>query len=188
MLLYHAGHHRLPNPDIRIGRKNADFGQGFYLSPGEEFLGKWLREHKDEHAWVNVYELDLSGLRVRHLHRDGEWYDTIRRNRAGLPGPWGEEDVIIGPIANDTVYNTYGIFTSGLLPKAQALALLRIGPEYEQVAVKTDRARAQLRWLSARELEQGELAALRAQLLREEAEYQQALAEAYARLEDGAAL
>lgn len=180
MLLYHAGHHRLPEPDIRIGRKNADFGQGFYLSPSDEFAGKWVREQKNERAWVNAYELDLSGLRVRRLRRDEDWFDYIFRNRSGLPDRYGEDDVIIGPIANDTIYNTLGIFTSGLLPKEQALSLLQIGPAYEQIAIKTDRARAQLRWFSARELEEDEVAAMRALLLREEAEYQQALAEAFA--------
>ena len=31
-ILYHTGFSAIPSPDIRYGRKNADFGQGFYLS------------------------------------------------------------------------------------------------------------------------------------------------------------
>ena len=30
--LYHAGFQVIPSPDVRYGRKNADFGQGFYLT------------------------------------------------------------------------------------------------------------------------------------------------------------
>lgn len=182
MRCYHTGHHELRDPDIRIGRKNADFGQGFYLSPSDAFAGMWVREQKDLTAWVNAYELDLSGLKVLRLERDKTWFEYISRNRAGLSDRHGEYDVIIGPIANDTIYNTFGIFTSGLLPRDLALPLLQLGHCYEQIAVRTDKARRQLRWLSARTLERDELSSLRAALLREEEQYQTMLAEAYSKL------
>ena len=33
MTLYHTSYQIIREPDVRYGRKNADFGQGFYLSP-----------------------------------------------------------------------------------------------------------------------------------------------------------
>lgn len=183
MRCYHTGHHELRNPDIRIGRKNADFGQGFYLSPSDAFAGKWVREQRDLEAYVNTYELDLSGLKVLRLQRNETWFDYIFRNRAGLSDRYGEYDLILGPIANDTIYTTFGVFTSGLLPKEQVLSLLQIGPSYEQIVIKTDRARRQLRWLSSRTLDASELSDMRESLLREEAQYQQALADAFSRFE-----
>jgi len=183
MRCYHTGHHELRDPDIRIGRKNADFGQGFYLSPSDAFAGKWVREQRDLEAFVNTYELDLSGLKVLRLQRDETWFDYIFRNRAGLSDRYGEYDVIVGPIANDTIYNTFGVFTSGLLPKEQVLSLLQIGPSFEQIVVKTDRACRQLRWLSSRTLDASALSSLRESLLREEAQYQEALAAAFSRFE-----
>lgn len=35
MILYHTSDREIQNPDIHIGRKNADFGWGFYLTPEE---------------------------------------------------------------------------------------------------------------------------------------------------------
>ena len=35
--LYHTGFHELRAPDITVGRKNADFGRGFYLSGSDAF-------------------------------------------------------------------------------------------------------------------------------------------------------
>ena len=35
--LYHTGLTEIREPDIRHGRKNADFGQGFYLTPEVDF-------------------------------------------------------------------------------------------------------------------------------------------------------
>ena len=37
MRLYHTGTIAIPSPDIRRGRVNADFGQGFYLTPDADF-------------------------------------------------------------------------------------------------------------------------------------------------------
>ena len=33
MKLYHTGYQEIRIPDLTVGRKNADFGQGFYLTP-----------------------------------------------------------------------------------------------------------------------------------------------------------
>ncbi len=176
--LFHTGYQEIREPDVHYGRKNADFGQGFYLSDNGEFAGRWARERKDGSVFVNAYELDLSGLRIHRFQRDAAWFDYIFRNRAGYADAMPEADVIIGPIANDTLYNTYGILTSGFLSKEEALRLLMIGPAYEQLVLKTDRAASQLRWLSARVLSSGELSAFRSTVEQEEAAYQKALAEA----------
>ena len=37
MKLYHTGETEIPVPDVRLGRPNADFGQGFYLTPDADF-------------------------------------------------------------------------------------------------------------------------------------------------------
>ena len=34
--LFHTGYQIITSPDITIGRRNADFGQGFYLSDNVE--------------------------------------------------------------------------------------------------------------------------------------------------------
>lgn len=86
--------------------------------------------------------------------------------------------MIVGPIANDTIYDTFGIFTSGLIDPARALELLRIGPAYEQIAVKTEKAAGKLAWVSARELSIDEVAGYRAIVAQEEAAFQEALAKA----------
>ena len=176
--LFHTGYAEIREPDIRYGRKNADFGQGFYLSDSDEFAGKWMRQHKDAVIHVNAYELDLTGLQVLRFTRDMDWLDYILRNRAGYADSHPEADVVIGPIANDTIYDTLGIMTSGVLTREQSLRLLRIGPAFEQTVVKTEKAAAQLQWLSVRTLAPGEAAQFRERVQQEEAAYQTLLAEA----------
>ena len=59
---------------------------------------------------------------------------------------------MIGPIANDTVFDTLGMIGSGFLKPEEALRLLEIGPVYTQMALKSPRAAAQLRFLGAEKL------------------------------------
>lgn len=176
--LFHTGYAEIREPDIHYGRKNADFGQGFYLSDSDEFAGKWMRERKDAVVHVNAYELDLSGLQVLRFTREKNWLEYILRNRAGYADAHPEADVVIGPIANDTIYDTLGIMTSGVLTREQPLELLRIGPAFVQTVVKTEKAAAQLKWRSARTLVPGEVARFRERVQQEEADYHALLAEA----------
>ena len=41
LYLFHTGYAEIRDPDIHYGRKNADFGQGFYLTPDREFTYRW---------------------------------------------------------------------------------------------------------------------------------------------------
>ena len=114
MKLYHTGALVIQEPDVRHGRKNADFGQGFYLTPDREFTYRWAGEN----AVVNLYELDMSGLTVCRFGRDAAWFDYIFRNRRFTDTL--SADVVIGPIANDTIFDTMGILSSGFLTPEEA--------------------------------------------------------------------
>ena len=142
--LYHAGFQVIPSPDVRYGRKNADFGQGFYLTADKAFAQKWAREQKGWRTYINRYELDPDGLSVLRLARGAEWFDYLSRNRAGKPDSLKDYDVITGPVAPDILYDTQGILTSGLLRREHALRLLLLGPEYDQTVLKTEKAAARL--------------------------------------------
>ena len=141
MKLYHTSQIEIRDPDIHHGRKNADFGQGFYLTPDLEFASRWASSD----AIVNEYELDDRGLLLHRFSRDEDWFNYIFHNRRATDEL--SADVVIGPIANDTIFDTLGIITSGLLKPADAMKLLMIGPEYTQVAVKTRQAAAHLTWI-----------------------------------------
>ena len=65
MILYHTSDREILHPDIHFGRKNADFGWGFYLTSDREFTCRWARDN----AVVNAYELDESSLDVHAFER-----------------------------------------------------------------------------------------------------------------------
>ena len=147
MILYHTGKQEIRRPDIHYGRKNADFGWGFYLTPDRDFTYRWAREH----AVVNEYELDENGLDIQTFTRSVDWFQYILNNRRGSDRL--AVDVVIGPIANDTIFDTLGIMSSGYLNSEDALKLLLIGPSYTQVAIKTERAAKQLSFVRSEKIE-----------------------------------
>ena len=170
MKLFHTGTSEIRQPDITHGRKNADFGQGFYLSPDRDFIYRWASAN----AVVNEYELDGEGLSVRSFGRDEEWFDYIFHNRRARDGLTA--DVVIGPIANDTIFETFGIISSGFLKPEDALQLLMIGPEYTQVVVKSQKAADQLKWIGAEKITG--VKEYKASLKKEQEEYQKQFAAA----------
>jgi len=175
MLLYHTGYQEIRKPDIHYGRKNADFGQGFYLTANRDFACRWAKEQRGMLPVLNTYELTEEGLAIHRFNRDDSWFGYIFSNRAGkedtLPA-----DVVIGPIANDTIYDTFGIITSGFLRREMALKLLLIGPLYEQIVIKTEKAASLLKWLSAQEISSADSQHWKEVLAAEEAEYQKLFA------------
>ncbi len=155
MKLYHTSKVEIQTPDIHHGRRNADFGPGFYLTPEKEFACRWAGKN----AVINIYELDTTDLDIHTFKRDHDWFRYIFDNRNAKDTV--AADIVIGPIANDTIYDTLGILTSGLISDEDALRLLMLGPEYTQVAIKSERATGRLKWLGAEiQADNGKYAAL----------------------------
>lgn len=175
--LFHTGFQVIKEIDLQIGRKNADFGQGFYLTPDYEFSKRWAKERKKEATIVNHYSLSLDHLKVKTLSRDEEWFHYIYGNRRGMADEWKDFDVIMGPIANDTIYNVNGITTSGLLDEKQSLPLLQIGPVYTQYVLKTKKAVDALTWISSEVVDHKTVAAYRELVIEEEEQFQTQFAE-----------
>ena len=176
LLLYHTAPGEIPEPDVRRGRKNADLGQGFYTTPDRDFALRWASPRPGEEPRINAYELDTEGLKILTLPRDRTWFDALRGNRSGAGDSLPEADVILGPVANDTICDTFGILTSGLLSPEKALAVLMTGPEYRQAVIRTEKAARRLRFLASRKITGEETEAAGAAKKREEEAFQTAAA------------
>ena len=177
MHLYHTSYQIIREPDVHHGRKNADFGQGFYLTPDYDFACRWAKERKGELPIINTYELDMSNLVIHTFERNMDWFSYLFQNRRNAADGL-EADVVIGPIANDTIYDTIGIITSGYLKDAQAVQLLMLGPAYTQVAIKTEKAAKQLAWKESRVVSAEEISSHRSSVLQEQEEYLEAIGKA----------
>ncbi len=172
MILYHIGKYEIKKPDIHYGRKNADFGQGFYLSNDLEFSLKWATFEKGTITYLNRYELDLTGLKIKEFSKDEEWFNYIYKNRNNYKDYLEEYDLIIGPIANDILFNTLGITTSGLIDLEKSFKLLSLKNSYIQFAIKTEKANSNLKFIESKIIKEEDVTKLKKKFKKEEKKFQ----------------
>lgn len=116
--LYHGFTVVVEHPSVSNGRKDLDFGPGFYLTPLFEQASKWATRmktiRKAEHAIVNTYSFSLpEGYKVRRFDAyDKEWLDFIVASRAGRQ-PWKGYDIVEGGVADDRVIDAVEAYING---------------------------------------------------------------------------
>lgn len=102
--LYHGSNVIVKQPLVNIGRKDLDFGPGFYLTPLFEQASKWAVRIKTirraEQAIVNIYGFALpQDCKVKRFDAyDKDWLDFIVDSRKGKQ-PWNGYDIIEGGVA-----------------------------------------------------------------------------------------
>lgn len=116
--LYHGSTDIVERPLVSIGRKDLDFGPGFYLTPLHEQASQWAKRtmtiRKATQAIVNVYEFTLpTDCNIKRFDAyDKEWLDFIVDSRKGKC-PWEGYDIIEGGVANDRVIDAVEAYING---------------------------------------------------------------------------
>lgn len=154
-LAYHGGTEAVPAPEIRERLNAPDFGRGFYTTESEEQAARWARRvrlvRKAAQAVVTVYDVSAlggAGLAVKEF--DGvseEWFDAVIACRGGNDVLAGF-DVVVGPVANDNVYQTLRFFETGVYSKEEAMRRLLAERLFNQVVFKTPGSLRALRYVS----------------------------------------
>ena len=80
-----------------------------------------------------------------------EWLDFVAANRSGKYV--GERyDLIFGPVANDSVYQTIGLYMSGFLSREATISELRVHKLYDQLVFATPRSFRYLKYVGTEAL------------------------------------
>ena len=117
-ILYHGSNVIVEQPLVSIGRKDLDFGPGFYLTPLFEQASKWAVRIKTirraKQAIVNTFEFTLpQDCKVKRFDAyDKEWLDFIVDSRKGKQ-PWSGYDIIEGGVADDRVIDAVEAYING---------------------------------------------------------------------------
>lgn len=142
--VYHGSTHRVVHPLVALGRKNLDFGQGFYVTTYREQAIQWaMRQQilrRSQEAWLNVYVLDMEKVSAGNyaLKRlDGynnEWLEFIAASRHGQT-PWQGYDLIEGGVANDKVVDAVEAYLAGLADVEHTLNKLAYASPNNQICL-----------------------------------------------------
>ncbi len=143
--LFHGSSVSVPSPLTGVGRREFDFGPGFYLTRIREQAERWAHRvcviRAADTPQISVYELDEDclpdGIRRLHLeHYDREWLDFITASRRGEE-PWRDYDIIEGGVANDQVIDTVEDYFAGRITAEQAIGQLRFAEPTHQMCISS---------------------------------------------------
>lgn len=145
MTLYHGSHTAVPQPLVKVGRKNVDFGQGFYLTRLEEQASAWAeiiasRRSRTVVPVVSVYTFDrekaiADGVRFLVFETYNlDWLYFVVGCRKGADHS-KEYDVVEGGVANDNVIDTVEDYEKGIITAEQALGQLQYKKVNHQICI-----------------------------------------------------
>ena len=158
--LYHGGEAPVKVPQVISPKavRPLDFGSGFYTTTSRDQARKWigirLRQHAYETGCVSHFTVDRdvlgeSDLKVLVFHGPEEaWFDFVMDNRhtAGFSHDY---DIVMGPVANDNVYETLTLFEDGIISKSEAIVRLKTYKLVDQVLFHTEAALKFLRFVDS---------------------------------------
>jgi len=145
--LYHGSWVEVNEPLAKAGRRNLDFGQGFYLTKLRQQAEHWSeviagRRGRSAKPVVSVFCFDYEGARrdgVRFLEfpeYNLDWLDYVVECRRGKDVS-SEYDIVEGGIANDNVIDTVEDYEKGVITAEQALGQLQYKEVNHQLCILT---------------------------------------------------
>ena len=169
---YHGSPFQVQFPDVYHNQTNRDFGRGFYTFTERDDAYEWALHKKKAQrcpdAFLNRYQLkDYASLSVFFFDRESDsdlmkWIDFIAFNREYLDfvskNPIGDTryDLIIGPVANGFLAQSFQLLFSGAIPgdtwearKKRFLVLLEHDRLSDQYCFKTKSAERKLKFIGA---------------------------------------
>ena len=142
MKLVHGSTIAIKQPIILKSQRLLDFGKGFYTTSNQNQAERWAaikkKRTKKTKAIVTIFQISnnlFSNQKYKikeFLKADTEWLDFIFTNRkTDKPHNY---DIIIGPVANDTLYATLSLYEAGILTKKETISRLKVHKLYDQIS------------------------------------------------------
>ena len=159
--IWHGSSERIEKPMYGLGRKNNDYGLGFYCTESEELAKEWACQSPQQDGFANGYEFDMDGLKVLNLSDEKytilNWLAILADNRdfrvSTAVSRQGKEyllnsflpditsyDVIIGYRADDSYFSFARSFVNNEISIEQLSNAMRLGKLGEQVVLKSKKA------------------------------------------------
>lgn len=150
MKLYHGSDVAVSQPLAKVGRRDLDFGEGFYVTKLKKQAEEWAevvagRKGSKAQPTVSRYVFDreraeADGLRFKIFEEYNlEWLDYVVACRRGKP-VWKHYDIVEGGVANDNVIDTVEDYEKGIITAEQALGQLRYKKVNHQICFISQKA------------------------------------------------
>lgn len=148
MEIYHGSNIAVTEPLANAGRRNLDFGKGFYTTRLKSQAQKWAyhvasRKEKNPQGIISKYEFDEECLSQQgYVYKnfpvyDMEWLEFVVACREGKDEM--NYDIVEGGVANDQVIDTVEDYENGRITAEQALDQLRYKNPNNQICFRNQR-------------------------------------------------
>jgi hypothetical protein len=153
MTLYHGSNTIVETPRLILRNRFLDFGDGFYTTPNRDQALRFAQivvQRRGGTGRVSMYEYDeisaVSELDILLFSgTDTVWLDFIVQNRRGAY-TGKKYDIVSGPVANDTVYETVNYYSMGIFSASETIKRLKAWKLYDRVAFCTERSLSYVRF------------------------------------------
>ena len=158
--LLHGSDHVIEKPDIRLGKRNNDYGRGFYCTRDMTMAMGWACK-QNTNGFVNKYKFNLTPMKVLNLldgeHNILQWMALLLNNRTfrlsseiaidardyiidNFLIDLSEYDVVIGYRADDSYFSFAESFVQNGLSLRSLNEALRLGKLGEQIVLVSQKA------------------------------------------------
>lgn len=150
MILHHGSNVAIEKIDLAKCRPYKDFGKGFYLTDirrqAERMAARTAKMFKGVPT-LTSFEFDLNsaierGLKVKvFTSPDEEWARFVMSNRdINVEQPSHDYDIVIGPVADDTIARLLRMFTENFISEQQLVTELTFSEVTSQYFFHTEAA------------------------------------------------
>ena len=150
MILYHGSNMTIDRIDLGKCRPYKDFGKGFYLTDirhqAERMAARTVKMFRGVPT-LTAFEFDLEkaltiGLKIKIFNApDDEWARFVMSNRdINVPQPCHDYDIVIGPVADDTIARLLRMFTENFISEEQLVKELTFSQVTSQYFFHTEAA------------------------------------------------
>ncbi len=166
IILYHGSEKIIENPIFGAGKKNNDFGLGFYCTESNDLAKEWAVSSLND-GFSNKYTLDTEYLKVLNLNSSDytilNWIAILVEHRLfSIKTPVARRakqylidyfsinvnayDLIIGYRADDSYFDYAESFLNNTISVEQLAQAMRLGKLGEQIVIKSQFAFSNLKF------------------------------------------
>lgn len=164
--IYHGSEKIVENPTFGEGKKNNDFGLGFYCTESEDLAKEWAVSSL-RNGFANKYTIDTEYMRILNLNSPEytilNWIAVLVEHRLfSIKTPVARRakqylidnfsinvnayDIITGYRADDSYFDYAESFLNNAISVEQLARAMRLGKLGEQIVIKSQFAFSQLKF------------------------------------------
>ena len=166
MTIYHGSRQIIDVPTFGLGRRNNDFGLGFYCTESRELAKEWAVSSLTD-GFSNQYILDTENLKILHLNSPDysilNWMAVLVEHRLfSIKSPVAKRakqylieqfginvnayDLITGYRADDSYFDYADAFLNNTITVEQLSRAMQLGKLGEQIVIKSKFAFSRLQY------------------------------------------